>query len=43
MGEYLRQNQIKEVLIIEGDPPQDMTHTVYPTVTTDVIRKFREE
>ena len=43
MGEYLRQNQIKEVLIIEGDPPQDMTHTVYPTVTTDVIRIFREE
>lgn len=43
MGEYLRQNQIKEVLIIEGDPPQDMAHTVYPTVTTDVIRKFREE
>ena len=43
MGEYLRQNQIKEVLIIEGDPPQDMIHTVYPTVTTDVIRKFREE
>ncbi len=43
MGDYLRRNKIREVLVIEGDPPQDMTHTVYPTVTTDVIRKFREE
>ena len=27
----------------EGAPPQDMMHEVYPTTTTDVIRKFREE
>ncbi len=34
---------IKEVLVIAGDPPQDMLTTVYPTESVDVIRKFREE
>lgn len=39
----LRQSGITEVLVIEGDPPQDMTHKVYPTISTDVIRKFHQE
>ena len=43
MKDYLRAHDIREVLVIEGDPPQDMKHTVYPTESTDVIRKFREE
>ncbi len=43
MGGFLKEHGIREVLVIEGDPPQDMKHTVYPTVSTDVIRKFREE
>lgn len=43
MADYLREHKITEVLVIEGDPPQDMTHIVYPTVSTDVIRKFRAE
>ncbi len=43
MAGYLREHDIHEVLVIEGDVPQDMSHTVYPTVTTDVIRKFRQE
>ncbi len=43
MAGYLRAHEIHEVLVIEGDVPQDMKHTVYPTVTTDVIRKFRQE
>lgn len=43
MADYIREHNIREVLVIEGDPPQDMMHTVYPTETTDVIRKFREE
>lgn len=43
MGAYLKEHKIREVLVVEGDPPQDMNHTVYPTVTTDVIRKIREE
>ncbi len=34
---------VKEVLIIAGDPPKDLTRTVYPTETIDVIHKFREE
>ena len=34
---------IKEVLIIAGDPPKDLTRTVYPTESIDVIRKFRDE
>ena len=34
---------MKEVLVIVGDPPQDMTRTVYPTESVDVIRKFRAE
>ena len=31
------------MLVIQGDPPQDMTKKVYPTTSTDVIRTFREE
>ena len=41
--DFLREHHITEVLVIEGDPPQDMTHEVYPTQSTDVIRKFRQE
>ena len=43
MKDYLRAHKIGEVLVIQGDPPQRMTHAVYPTESTDVIRKFREE
>lgn len=43
MKDFLRSHDIKEVLVIEGDPPQDMLHEVYPTETVDVIRKFHEE
>ena len=43
MASYILEHNIHSVLVIEGDPPQDMKHTVYPTESTDVIRKFREE
>ena len=43
MKAYLREHHIREVLVIQGDPPQDMTHEVYPTQTTDVIWKFGRE
>ena len=43
MADYLREHAIREVLVIEGDAPQNMAHTVYPTESIDVIRKFREE
>ena len=43
MADYLREHAIREVLVIEGDAPQNMAHTVYPTESIDVRRKFREE
>lgn len=43
MADYLLEHKINEVLVITGDPPQDMGHKIYPTVSTDVIRKFRDE
>lgn len=43
MQGFLREKGIKEVLVIEGDPPQSMLHETFPTVSTDVIRKFRQE
>lgn len=39
----LKEYDIKEVLVIEGDPPQTMTHQVYPTNSTDIIKKFSDE
>lgn len=39
----LKKYGIKEVLVIEGDPPQTMTHQVYPTISTDIIKKFSDE
>ena len=39
----LREYDIKEVLVIEGDPPQSMLYQVYPTISTDIIKKFSEE
>ena len=43
MKDYLREHNITEVLVIEGDPPQNMLHEIYATESTDVIRKFRAE
>lgn len=43
MARHLIEHDIREVLVITGDPPQDMRRKIYPTVSTDVIRKFREE
>ena len=43
MAEFIKKNGIHKVLVIEGDPPSDMSHEVYPTETTDVINKFRME
>ena len=43
MKKVFEENSLSEVLIIEGDPPQVAEHIVYPTQTTDVIRKFKDE
>lgn len=40
---FLIENNIKEVLVIQGDPPQDMTRTIYPTETADIIWKIKRE
>lgn len=43
MADYLRKHQIKEVLVVGGDIPQEMGHHIYPTTSTDIIRKFKQE
>ena len=43
MKEFLRAHDIREVLVIQGDPPQDMRRKVYPVTTVDIIKKFRAE
>ncbi len=43
MADFLLENNMQEVLVVTGDPPQDMGRKIYPTVSTDVIRKFRDE
>lgn len=43
MKQYLNSRHINDVLVITGDPPQNMAHKVYPTVSTDIIHKFRDE
>ena len=43
MADYLRKHQIKEVLVVGGDIPQDMGHHINPSTSTDIIRKFKEE
>ena len=39
----LKEYNINEVLVIQGDPPQTMNYQVYPTISTDIIKKFSEE
>ena len=32
---------LKEVLVIRGDPPHDLSHRTYPNSSEDVIRRFK--
>ncbi|MHC1747213.1 MAG: methylenetetrahydrofolate reductase [Cellulosilyticaceae bacterium] len=41
--EYFLQNNIKEVLVLSGDLPQDLSRRVYNTNTIDFIRKIKQE
>jgi methylenetetrahydrofolate reductase (NADPH) len=43
MAGYLRDHGIKEVLVVTGDRPQDLSHRVYPTSNLDAISKFKKE
>ena len=40
---FLKENNIRKVLVIEGDKPQDMKHLIYPTSSVDFIRKLKKE
>lgn len=39
----LKQQHIEAVLIINGDPPQEMKHTYYRTSTLEMIRRLKRE
>ncbi|MCE5284320.1 MAG: methylenetetrahydrofolate reductase [Pelosinus sp.] len=43
MADFLAANDIKEVLVVTGDYPQDMTRKIYPSTSVDMIRKFKKE
>jgi methylenetetrahydrofolate reductase (NADPH) len=43
LTDFLKENNILKVLVIEGDKPQDMKHTMYPTSSVDFIRKLKKE
>ena len=43
LKEIFSRNNIKEALVVEGDPPQSMAYQVYPTISTDMIKKISEE
>ena len=43
MADFLRQHDIREVLIIEGDAPSDMSSHTFDVTSLDIIRKFRRE
>jgi methylenetetrahydrofolate reductase (NADPH) len=43
LTEFLRAHAISQVLVIAGDAPVDMSHTVYSSTTLDMIRFLRRE
>ena len=43
MADTLSRIGIREVVIVTGDPPQDMRRQVYPTTVIDVVRRFKRE
>ncbi|CAN5741836.1 hypothetical protein BH24DEI2_BH24DEI2_07450 [soil metagenome] len=40
---FLEANSLREVLVVAGDAPADMSRTVYDTSSVQVIRKLRRE
>lgn len=42
-AEKVRASGVKEVIVVTGDPPTDMSRKVYPTSCIDAIRKFKRE
>lgn len=43
MGDALRGAGIDEVLVVSGDPPQEMNRRVFPHGAVEVIRRFKKE
>jgi methylenetetrahydrofolate reductase (NADPH) len=43
MADFLRENNFREIIVISGDIPQDMSRKMYPSNVLDVIRKFKRE
>lgn len=43
LTEFLQAHAISQVLVIAGDAPVDMSHTVYSSTTLDMIRFLRRE
>ncbi len=41
--EQLRDRKVEAVLIINGDPPQEMKHTYYRTSSLEMIRRLKRE
>ena len=43
LGEKLAQAGIDSVLVVTGDPPQDLAHRVHPTTPVELIRRIKRE
>jgi methylenetetrahydrofolate reductase (NADPH) len=43
MAGFLKENHFKEIIVISGDIPQDMSRKMYPSDVLDVIKKFKSE
>ena len=43
LTDFLKENNITKVLVIEGDKPQEIRRTIYQTSTVDFIRKLKRE
>ncbi len=43
MAHKLLEAGIREVIVVTGDPPSDMSRSVYPTSCIDAIKKFKRE
>jgi methylenetetrahydrofolate reductase (NADPH) len=43
MAAFLAENNLKEIIVISGDIPQDMSRKMYPSDVLDVIKKFKTE
>lgn len=41
MAEAIEAAGLKEILVIRGDPPHDMSHRTYPNSSEDIIRRFK--